>query len=145
MSHFIKLNDAGTTLPDSATDHSVLVLPDAGLMFDVRALHRGDHASCVEYAMHSALLGHSWRMPTVLELFTHVSDRTCQAPARDPDRFPKLSNDWVWSGDPDAGDDPSSPVYAWGVALRRGDAYIGNRGYGGLALPVAAWAAPASQ
>lgn len=136
-----KLDERGAPLPADATDHAILIDSLHGLAWDVRALHRGDHQSCLDYAANSHLLGLQWRLPTALELFRDVSDRTRYAPACNPQLYPRLGESWIWSADLDS--DPeyaASPVYAWGVYLGGGLALIPSRNGLGLALPVAAWA-----
>ncbi len=142
----IKLDASGNELPDDSRDFAILQHGPAGLLIDVRKLHRGSHESCTRFAGESTLLGRKWRLGTVEELFLHVADRTRQSPAVNPDLYPMLGKDWIWSSTPDAKpDNPSSPVYAWGVGLSYGGASIVNRRDVGLALPVSPLAASASQ
>lgn len=131
---YTKLGANGILLMNDSQEHSFLIDRQAGLIFDVRCEHRGDQASCMKYAEQSSALDHEWRLPTVLELFTYVSDRTRCEPALNPDLFPKIKTEWVWSADPDVSDSSC----AWGVDLLYGLANLYRRAYHGLALPVAA-------
>ncbi len=141
-----KLDASGTELPLTSRDHSFLIDRKAGLIIDVRALHRGNHESCTRFAAESKALDRTWRLGTVEELFLYVADRTKQDPAVDRDLFPRLGNDLLWTCTPDAKpSDPAAPVYAWGVNLSNGLAGVSNRNREGLALPVSPLAAPASQ
>jgi hypothetical protein len=136
----------GQPLPDDATDYAIVIDRVAGLAIDVRGIHVGDWDSCTQFAAQSTLAGRQWTLPTLDFLSNHVIDRTRHNPAVKP-LFAKLAEiHWrVWSADPFAGDDTSSPGYAWGVYLHYGLALVSSRDFDGLALPVSPLVAPAGQ
>ena len=143
---YSKLDADGRDLHDDSREHAFLIDRKAGLVFDVRALHRGSYETCMRFAGETTALGRAWRSITVDEAFLYVADRTKQDPAVDRALFPKFGGDWIWTSTPDAKpSNPASPVFAWGVDLYYGSARIYCRGFEGFALPVSPLAAPASQ
>jgi hypothetical protein len=142
----VKLDERGNELPWDTQTFAILRHEPAGLLIDLRRVHSGNHESCLKFASESTLLGRKWRLGTVEEIFLHVADRTRQDPAVDPDIYPMLRSEWIWTRTPDAKPtNPSSPDFAWGVLLAGGLADLYYRRYGGLALPVSPLVAPAGQ
>ena len=119
----------------------------AGLAFDVRAIHTGDHASCEKFAADSTLAGRKWMLPDVNTIVVHVSDRTRVDPALAEPFAAKLKDaHWrIWTREPYAGDDAARPVYAWFVDSHDGGAYFDYRNVDGLALPVSPLASSSGQ
>ena len=131
---FKKIAADGSELPDTATDHVAVLLPDYGLTFTATNIVDSDvpHAECEAAAKALDLLGHTdWDLPTIEE-YQLLIDRTRYSPAINTDFFKDIQNDWYWSKTPAAW----SSASAWYVSF--GDGLVGlNRRYGyGFALAV---------
>jgi hypothetical protein len=134
MSAIVKYDAQGNELPKDSTDHVVLEFD--GLLIDVSKRKPKPWKKAVEECGKVKLMGRVWRPATVKEIFVRT-DLKRVGPAFDPTLFPNFTEyGWIWSGDEYADDDASSPVFAWGVSLRLGDADFSHRGNEGLALPV---------
>ncbi len=136
----------GQPLQPDAADYAIVIDRVEGFAIDVRGIHVGDWDSCTQFVAESTLAGRKWTLPPLDFLSNHIVDRKRYSPAVQP-LFAKLADiHWrIWSADPFAGDDTSSPDYAWGVDLRHGNANFDYRGGFGLALPVSPLVAPAGQ
>lgn len=134
MLRLIKLDAAGNPLPDDATDHVAVQLPDHGLTFTATNVTDSDvsQEKCEAACKACTLLGASdWDLPTIEEL-SLVIDRTRYSPAINTDFFRDIQNDWYWSKTPAAWSSSS----AWFVDF--GGGYVGHyhRSYDGFALAV---------
>lgn len=131
-------DENGNTVSADSTDCAIVIDHVAGLAFDVRAIHIGDHASCERYAADSTLAGHKWMLPGVNTLVAHVVDRKRVEPALAEPFVAKLKDaHWrLWTSEGYAADNPARPVYAWVVYCQDGLAGIDYRDDDGLALPV---------
>jgi len=131
---FIKLSAEGQHLPDDATDHVAVLLPDHGLTFTATSVTDSDvsQEKCEAACKACTLLGaDDWDMPTIDELQLLV-DRTRYSPAINTDFFRDIKNDWYWSKTPAAW----SSASAWFVNFSYGLVLDGHRGYDGFALAV---------
>ena len=129
-----KIAADGSELPDSATDHVAVLLPDYGLIFTATNIVDSDvpHAECEAAAKALDLLGHTdWDLPTIEELQLLI-DRSRYSPAINTDFFKGIQNDWYWSKTPAAW----SSASAWGVHFGFGLVCSGHRSYDGFALAV---------
>ncbi len=131
---FKKIAADGSELPDNATDHVAVLLPDYGLIFTATNIVDSDvpHAKCEAAAKALDLLGHTdWDLPTIEE-YQLLIDRTRYNPAINTDFFKGIESDWYWSKTPAAW----SSASAWGVNFGYGDVSSGRRNYDGFALAV---------
>ncbi|HHA2475914.1 TPA: DUF1566 domain-containing protein [Stenotrophomonas maltophilia] len=131
---FKKIAADGSELPDNATDHVAVLLPDYGLIFTATNIVDSDvpHAKCEAAAKALDLLGHTdWDLPTIEE-YQLLIDRTRYNPAINTDFFKGIESDWYWSKTPAAW----SSASAWSVDFGLGGVYGDHRGYGGFALAV---------
>ncbi|MBH1431042.1 DUF1566 domain-containing protein [Stenotrophomonas maltophilia] len=129
-----KIAADGSELPDSATDHVAVLLPDYGLIFTATNIVDSDipHAECEAAAKALDLLGHTdWDLPTIEELQLLI-DRSRYSPAINTEFFKDIQNDWYWSKTPAAW----SPASAWFVSFNYGYVYNYPRDYYGFALAV---------
>jgi len=130
----IKIGADGQQLPDDATDHVAVLLPDHGLTFTATSVTDSDvsQEDCEVAAKACTLLGASdWDLPAIDEL-SLVIDRARYSPAINTDFFRDIQNDWYWTKTPAAFASSS----AWGVYFGLG--YVGGslRGGDGFALAV---------
>ncbi|HDS1602008.1 TPA: DUF1566 domain-containing protein [Stenotrophomonas maltophilia] len=131
---FKKIAADGSELPDNATDHVAVLLPDYGLIFTATNIVDSDvpHAKCEAAAKALDLLGHTdWDLPTIEE-YQLLIDRTRYNPAINTDFFKGIESDWYWSKTPAAW----SSASAWIVFFYYGGVGYNLRGYGGFALAV---------
>ncbi len=99
-----KIAADGSELPDSATDHVAVLLPDYGLTFTATSIVDSDvpHAKCEAAAKALDRLGHTdWDLPTIEELQLLI-DRSRYSPAINTDFFKDIESDWYWSKTPAA-------------------------------------------
>jgi len=121
-------------LPDDATDHVAVFLPDYGLTFTATNIVDSDvpHAECEAAAKALDLLGHTdWDLPTIEELQLLI-DRSRYSPAINTDFFKGIQNYWYWSKTPAAW----SSASAWFVSFRYGGVNDDRRDDSGFALAV---------
>ncbi len=131
---FKKIAADGSELPDTATDHVAVLLPDYGLTFTATNIVDSDvpHAECETAAQRLDLLGHTdWDLPTIEELQLLI-DRSRYSPAINTDFFRDIQNDWYWSKTPAAW----SSASAWIVRVSYGYVGYGPRSGYGFALAV---------
>ncbi len=131
---FKKIAADRSELPDDATDHVAVFLPDFGLTFTATSIVDTDvpHADCEAAAKALDLLGHTdWDLPTIEELQLLI-DRSRYSPAINTDFFRDIQNDWYWTKTPAAW----SPASAWGVLFGSGHVLNDLRYYNGFALAV---------
>ncbi|MBH1642651.1 DUF1566 domain-containing protein [Stenotrophomonas maltophilia] len=131
---FKKIAADGSELPDNATDHVAVLLPDYGLIFTATNIVDSDvpHAKCEAAAKALDLLGHTdWDLPTIEE-YQLLIDRTRYTPAITPDFFKGSESDWYWSKTPAAW----SSASAWSVLFYYGFVNSYHRGGSGFALAV---------
>ncbi len=131
---FIKIGADGQQLPDDATDHVAVLLPEHGLTFTATSVTEADvsQEKCEEACKACTLLGaNDWDLPTIEERQL-VIDRTRYSPAINTDYFRDTQHDWYWSKTPAAW----SSASAWAVDFDFGFV-SGNHRYGnGFALAV---------
>ena len=130
----IKIGADGQQLPDDATNHVAVLLPDHGLTFTATSVTDSDvsQEKCEAAAKACTLLGaDDWDLPTIEELQLLV-DRTRYEPAINTEFFTDIQNDWYWSKTAAAW----SSASAWGVDFYSG--YVGDlrRSSDGFALAV---------
>ncbi len=144
MTKILKYDAKGNLLPADSTKHAILLVND--LRIDVRKRKAVPHAQAMAQCAKVNLLGATWRSATVREAWA-LADLTNPNGPFDKNLFPHFPEyGWLWTSDPYAREaDSAAPVFAWGVGLPNGFAYVGSRHYEGLALPVSPLAAPASQ
>ncbi|HED4877796.1 TPA: DUF1566 domain-containing protein [Stenotrophomonas maltophilia] len=121
-------------LPDDATDHVAVFLPDYGLTFTATSIVADDvpHADCEAAAKALDLLGHTdWDLPTIEELSLLI-DRSRYSPAINTEFFKDIQNDWYWSKTPAAW----SSASAWYVSFGSGHVGDDPRSSNGFALAV---------
>jgi hypothetical protein len=127
MTHrFAKIDTAGRTLPDDATEWVAVYDAVTGLMWsrDNVTSEAVNHAAAEKACAELELAGASdWRLPTVDELFA-LADRTRYEPAIDTAFFPACEADWYWTSTPWAG---SPSDFAWIVLFEDGGADDGHR------------------
>ncbi|MFV1846411.1 DUF1566 domain-containing protein [Stenotrophomonas maltophilia] len=131
---FKKIAADGSVLPDTATDHVAVLLPDYGLTFTATSIVEIDvpHADCESAAKALDLLGHTdWDLPTIEELQLLI-DRSRYSPAINTNFFKDIQNDWYWSKTPAAW----SSASAWIVDFYYGNVYSYLRYNDGFALAV---------
>ncbi|MHC1655461.1 DUF1566 domain-containing protein [Stenotrophomonas riyadhensis] len=131
---FKKIAADGSELPDNATDHVAVLLPDYGLIFTATNIGGSDvpHAECEAAAKALHLLGHTdWDLPTIEE-YQLLIDRTRYNPAINTDFFKGIESDWYWSKTPAAW----SSASAWLVDFSLGGVDDYPRGSHGFALAV---------
>ena len=135
MLRLIKLDASGAHLPDDATGHVAVLLPDHGLTFTATHVTETDvsQQDCEAAAKACTLLGaNDWDLPTIEEL-SLIIDRTRYSPAINTDFFTNIQNDWYWSKTPFAAGASAS---AWFVLFYNGYvSYFHRHGYG-FALAV---------
>jgi hypothetical protein len=143
VSHFQKIGADGTQLPDTATDHVVVLDTRTHLMWSATDITDKPlpFKKCGDACKSLALAGFTdWRMPTVEELFA-LADRNRHSPAIDTDAFPSCTGGWYWSSTVDA----SSPSdYAWYVYFGYGYAGCDRQGANGRVRAVRSVSSPAS-
>ena len=130
----IKIGADGQQLPDDATDHVAVFLPDHGLTFTATSVTDSDvsQEKCEEACKACTLLGaNDWDIPTIDELQL-VIDRTRYSPAINTDFFRDIKNDWYWSKTPAAWASSS----AWYVDFDFGNVHHYPRNGYGFALAV---------
>lgn len=126
----VKLGADGDPLPNDATSHSMVLLPDFGLIFDARAPAMAENwADAKRRAEACDLPGDGWRLPERQELQLLI-DPSRHNPAINAEFFPHTpTNDWYWTATALA----SSPaVYAWIVLFYYGLVSSYNQGYSGF-------------
>ncbi len=131
---FKKIAADGSELPDTATDHVAVLLPDYGLTFTATSIVDSDvsHAECEAAAKALDLLGHTdWDLPTIEE-YQLLIDRSRYSPAINTDFFRDIQDDWYWSKTPAAW----SPASAWSVYFSYGYVSYYPRDFSGFALAV---------
>ncbi|HGM5525811.1 TPA: DUF1566 domain-containing protein [Stenotrophomonas maltophilia] len=131
---FKKIAADGSELPDNATDHVAVLLPDYGLIFTATNIVDSDvpHAKCEAAAKALDLLGHTdWDLPTIEE-YQLLIDRTRYNPAINTDFFKGIESDWYWSKTPAAW----SSASAWIVFFYYGGVGYNPRDSDGFALAV---------
>jgi hypothetical protein len=131
---FIKIGADGAQLPDDATGHVAVFLPDHGLTFSATSVVATDlpHEKCEAACKALTLAGHSdWDLPTIEELQLLI-DRSRYSPAINTDFFQDIRNDWYWTKTPAAW----SSAAAWSVYFSYGGVNYGPRSYDGFALAV---------
>ena len=131
---FIKIGADGAQLPDDATGHVAVFLPDHGLTFSATSVVDSDvpHEECEAACKALTLAGHSdWDLPTIEELQLLI-DRSRYSPAINTDFFQDIQSDWYWTKTPAAW----SSASAWGVVFSYGGVGNYHRGSGGFALAV---------
>ena len=129
-----KIAADGSELPDTATDHVAVFLPDYGLTFTATSIVDSDvpHADCESAAKRLDLLGHTdWDLPTIEE-YQLLIDRSRYSPAINTDYFRDIQNDWYWSKTLTAW----SSASAWYVGFSHGGVSYGHRNGYGFALAV---------
>ena len=131
---FKKIAADGSVLPDTATDHVAVLLPDYGLTFTATSIVEIDvpHADCESAAKALDLLGHTdWDLPTIEELQLLI-DRSRYSPAINTNFFKDIQNDWYWSKTPAAWSSASAAY----VDFDYGYVNYLHRNYYGFALAV---------
>jgi len=131
---FIKIGADGAQLPDDATGHVAVFLPDHGLTFSATSVVATDvpHEKCEAACKALTLAGHSdWDLPTIEELQLLI-DRSRYSPAINTDFFQDIQNDWYWTKTPAAW----SSASAWFVYFGNGSVDYYHRGGDGFALAV---------
>lgn len=131
----IKLDATGAHLPDDATGHVAVFLPDHGLTFTATHVTESDvsQQECEAAAKACTLLGaNDWDLPTIEELQLLI-DRTRYQPAINTDFFTNIQSDWYWSKTPAAW----SSASAWFVNFYYGGVYGCLRDYNGFGFALA--------
>lgn len=128
---FIKLDDAGLALPESADTWSQVHDTQTHLIWLVAVIKVKNWQQAMDQAAAFSLGGETWRAPTRNELFT-LADVERRSPCIDTAFFPNTPSDWFWSSSSVVG----WPEDAWGVNFY--DGYVNNnhRERAGFVRPV---------
>ena len=128
----IKIDSTGADQPADFTDHVAVRDTRSGLIWTVAEHSAANWKAANKHAEGLDLLGWSWRLPTVEELFL-LADRSRTSPAIDTVFFPDCKSDWYWTGTPLA----SAPaVCAWYVGFSYGRSGWNSRDSSGFVRAV---------